>query len=109
MAIILPFLTALIILIFFRRMKQFHLGWFVLFIPALLFILFCRKIPTVANGKTYMYETNWIPSFDINFITSLDGLSLIFGLLITGIGTLVVLYSIYYLSTDQSLVHFYIY
>src|SRR5699024_1869095 len=32
-----------------------------------------------------------------------------FGLLITGIGTLVILYSIYYLSAEESLQHFYIY
>src|SRR5690625_5917269 len=34
---------------------------------------------------------------------------MIFGLLITGIGTLVVLYSIYYLSNEQAILHFYIY
>src|SRR5690625_2502651 len=34
---------------------------------------------------------------------------MIFGLLITGIGSLVVLYSIYYLSTEQSIMRFYIY
>src|SRR5690625_1640556 len=34
---------------------------------------------------------------------------MIFGLLITGVGTLVVLYSIYYLSPKESLQHFYVY
>ena len=37
------------------------------------------------------------------------GLSMIFGLLITGVGTLVILYSIYYLSKRESLGHFYVY
>ena len=37
------------------------------------------------------------------------GLSMIFGLLITGVGTLVILYSIYYLSERESLGHFYVY
>lgn len=109
MAIFLPFLVAIFILIFMRRFRRFHLGWFVLFIPATLFILLCRQISPIAKGNTFIHQTNWIPSFDINFISYLDGLSMIFGLLITGIGTLVVLYSIYYLSTEQSLVHFYIY
>lgn len=108
-AIILPFLTALFILLFLRRITKIHLGWFVLLVPAVLFILLSRYIPSIASGQTFQSEVNWIPSFDINFMTNLDGLSLIFGLLITGIGTLVVLYSIYYLSTDPNLVHFYIY
>src|SRR5690625_244638 len=99
----------MLILVFFRRFSRFHIGWLVLFIPASLFILLVRQIPAIRNGKTFTHETNWIPSFDINFISYLDGLSMIFGLLITGIGTLVVLYSIYYLSTEQSLIHFYIY
>ena len=34
---------------------------------------------------------------------------MIFGLLITGVGTLVILYSIYYLSERESLGHFYVY
>src|SRR5699024_4219405 len=66
-------------------------------------------IPAISNEKTFSYQINCIPSFDINFHTYLDGLSMIFGLLITGIGILVVLYSIYYLSTEQALVHFYTY
>ena len=40
----------------------------------------------------------------------MDGLSLIFGLLILGIGALVVLYSIYYLSKEKEALHnFYVY
>lgn len=39
----------------------------------------------------------------------LDGLSLLFTLLITGIGFLVVLYSVFYLSKKENLIHFYIY
>src|SRR5699024_2337255 len=62
-----------------------------------------------ASGQTFRNEMSWIPTFDINFLTNMDGLSLIFGLLITGIGTLVILYSIYYLATDPNVVQFYIY
>ncbi|RKJ14839.1 Na+/H+ antiporter subunit A, partial [Butyricicoccus sp. 1XD8-22] len=51
----------------------------------------------------------WIPSLGINFSTYIDGLSLIFGLLITGVGTLVVFYSNFYLSKKESLHHFYCY
>src|SRR5699024_6169133 len=46
---------------------------------------------------------------NIYFTTYLDGLSLIFGLLITGVGSLVILYSIYYLTSREALGHFYVY
>ena len=109
LAIILPFFTALFILIFLRNFTRFHIGWLVLLIPSILFSLLITHVPKIANGKTFSYQINWIPSYNIHFQTYLDGLSMIFALLITGIGILVVLYSIYYLSTEQSLTHFYIY
>lgn len=109
LAIIFPFLTALIILLFLRRFKKIHLGWLVLIVPTILFIQLSAYIPKIASGQTFRNEMSWIPTFDINFLTNMDGLSLIFGLLITGIGTLVILYSIYYLATDPNVVQFYIY
>src|SRR5699024_5148688 len=45
----------------------------------------------------------------INFTFYLDGLSLLFVLLISGIGTLVVFYSIFYLTKQEKLTHFYIF
>ncbi len=53
---------------------------------------------------------SWIPSLDIHFEVVVDGLSLLFALLITGIGMLVVLYSIFYLSKAKENLHnFYVY
>src|SRR5690625_8033231 len=89
MAILLPFIVAILLLLFFRNFSRFHIGWFVIFVPAVLFILLSRKIPFIANGGTITQIIHWIPTYDINFVTHLDGLSMIFGLLITGIGTLV--------------------
>src|SRR5699024_681824 len=46
----------------------------------------------------------------VSFVAYIDGLSLLFSLLITGIGALVVLYSIYYLEKDrEQLNNFYVY
>src|SRR5699024_11502894 len=47
--------------------------------------------------------------FCINLSCYFDGLSLIFDLLIRGIGALVVFYSVFYLDTSENLVHFYTY
>src|SRR5690625_6171446 len=108
LAIFIPFL-ATIFIPFIHKHTRFHSGWFALFIPAILFILLAKYIEPIADGKTFGYVFQWIPSFDIELGIHLDGLSLIFALLITGIGTLVTLYSIYYLSKDEMLAHFYIY
>ncbi|HLS06448.1 MAG TPA: Na+/H+ antiporter subunit A, partial [Bacillota bacterium] len=108
-AIFFPFLVAGIIPFLYKRLSKLHIGWIVMAVPTILFICLSRYIPHIANGETYAYSLKWIPSFDINFNTYLDGLGIIFSLLITGIGALVVLYSIYYLSKEESLKHFYIY
>lgn len=107
--ILLPFLGAALIPLIYRRLSKVHLGWFVFIIPVILFSVLASHIPKIANGETYSYAIQWIPSFNINLTSYLDGLSLIFALLITGVGSLVILYSIYYLSAKESLHHFYTY
>lgn len=107
--ILLPFVAAACIPLLYRRIGTLHVGWFVLAIPVALFIWFTTYIPRIAKGQTMTGSVEWIPSFHIHFTTYLDGLSMIFALLITGVGSLVVLYSIFYLSKKESLHHFYCY
>ncbi|WP_144510706.1 Na+/H+ antiporter subunit A [Bacillus sp. FJAT-22090] len=108
-AIIIPFVIAALVPLIYRRLKFLHIGWFVMLVPITLFIMLVRLVPSLASGNTYVHTYEWIPSLNINFTTYLDGLSMIFGLLITGVGSLVILYSIFYLSTKESLQHFYCY
>ncbi len=109
LAILFPFIIAACIPFVYRRFTNVHIGWPVLAVPVILFGLLATYIPHIAKGETYTYTFEWIPSFHINFTTYLDGLSMILGLLITGVGSLVILYSIFYLSTKESLHHFYCY
>ncbi|GGG88469.1 Na+/H+ antiporter subunit A [Staphylococcus pragensis] len=108
-AVILPLIFALIIPILYRFSKKIHLGWFVLPIPVVLFIYFLSLISTTQSGNTVINTLNWMPHIGMNFDLYLDGLSLLFSLLITGIGSLVVLYSIGYLSKSEQLGNFYCY
>lgn len=108
-AIFIPFLAAILIPFIYKRNPRINIGWFVLVVPVFLFIGLVRFIPRIAGGDTIINTVSWIPSAGINFSTYLDGLSLIFGLLITGVGSLVILYSIYYLSEREALGHFYVY
>lgn len=107
--ILTPFIVAALIPIFYRYVSKKLIGWFVLVVPVTLFLLLTTYIPRIANGQTFTNMYEWIPSFNINFTTYIDGLSLIFSLLITGVGSLVILYSIFYLSVKESLHHFYCY
>ncbi len=109
--ILIPFIFAIFVPILYKQFNpRIHTGWFVLFIPVFLFIYFLRFIPKLSNGESILLTAPWIPSVGINFSTYLDGLSLIFGLLISGVGALVVLYSIYYMSKDREALHnFYVY
>jgi multicomponent Na+:H+ antiporter subunit A len=107
--ILVPFLAALLIGLAASKITRIHTGWLVLPVPAILFILLCSKLSILAQGKIVKHTTNWIPSLDIQLSFYLDGLSMLFTLLITGIGALVVLYSIFYLSQKEKLVHFYVY
>lgn len=66
-------------------------------------------IKTTMSGNTVMKTLNWMPHFGMNFDLYLDGLGLLFSLLISGIGSLVVLYSIGYLSKSEQLGNFYCY
>ena len=109
MAILIPFIAAILIPFIYKYIPRINIGWFVLIVPILLFIGLVRYVPSVAAGETYINTISWIPSAGINFTTYLDGLSLILGLLITGVGSLVILYSIYYLSERESLGNFYVY
>ncbi|CAG9606939.1 Na+/H+ antiporter subunit A [Pseudoneobacillus rhizosphaerae] len=111
MTIFIPFLFALLVPFIYKKFTpKIHTGWFVLVVPILIFIYLLTYIPAISNGKFIHSSLPWIPSYGINFTTYIDGLSLIFGLLITGIGTLVVLYSIFYLSKHrEALNNFYVY
>lgn len=109
--ILVPILFAIFVPIIHKFCApRLHTGWFVLFVPLTIFIFLIQYLPQVGSGNTLMYLVPWIPSFGINYTTYVDGLSLLFGLLITGVGTLVILYSIYYMSKFKEALHnFYVY
>ncbi len=78
-------------------------------VPIVIFIYMLTLIKTTMSGNTVMKTLNWMLHFGMNFDLYLDGLGLLFSLLISGIGSLVVLYSIGYLSKSEQLGNFYCY
>lgn len=109
MVILFPFLLAALLLLI-RRTTRFHMGWIVLPLPAALFLYFLSKIPAIRAGENIWDSFSWMPSLGVDVTLVLDGLSLLFVLLITGMGALVVLYSVYYLNKHtEGIRQFYIY
>ena len=76
-------------------------------LPLSLFIYFLTFIQDISLQQNALISYNWVPSMGINFNFLIDGLSLLFALMITGIGTLVFLYTSAYMKGDRYLDRFY--
>ncbi|WP_089153488.1 Na+/H+ antiporter subunit A [Paenibacillus senegalimassiliensis] len=107
----LPFFSALLVPFLYKYLnRQIHTGWFVLLAPLSILIYLLQYIPSIAAGETYKFTLSWIPTLGIDITTYVDGLALLFGLLISGVGALVIVYSIFYMSKGrEALHHFYVY
>jgi multicomponent K+:H+ antiporter subunit A len=63
--------------------------------------------PEVFAGTTVLWRVAWLPEWGLDFALRLDGLGLLFAILILGIGVLIVLYAAYYLPKYDDLQRFY--
>jgi multicomponent K+:H+ antiporter subunit A len=86
-----------------------RLGWILSLFPLSSFILALYAFTLVPSGNALTFSTPWIPSLGLNFSLYLDGLAALFALLITGIGTLVVIYAGQYFGDDTSAWRFHAY
>jgi len=70
-------------------------------------VLLLQQGAAVFDGQTVMNAWAWVPEIGLNLTFRLDGLSLMFALLITGIGLLIVVYAHFYLAPEDSAAKFY--
>lgn len=106
--ILLIFVIAFLILFLGKFIRSNHYK-FIGFLPTALFITFLGHLPLVSWDKQITYTFEWIPSLGIDMNFKIDGLSMLFALLITGIGSLVYFYASYYLKNHIYLNRFYCY
>ncbi|KKX28097.1 putative monovalent cation/H+ antiporter subunit A [Rhizobium sp. LC145] len=92
LCLFLPFIAAFLAPVLTRAFGH-KAAWLLALAPAFAFLHFASFLGEVAAGEVVTGGYAWVPSFNISFSWFLDGLSLTFALLITGIGTLIVLYS----------------
>jgi multicomponent Na+:H+ antiporter subunit A len=75
--------------------------------PALLTVMLSAEMAGLLSDGPRDIEIAWAPSLGLSLSFHLDGLGLLFALLITGIGTLVVLYASAYLEAHPQAGRFY--
>ncbi len=88
------------------RLLRGATGWVLALLPAGLAVLFAASFAAV-DGGPLVISYPWVPSLGVSLSFYLDGLSLLFALLISGIGALVVIYAGAYLAGQPRLSRFY--
>ncbi|MGD8765144.1 MAG: proton-conducting transporter membrane subunit, partial [Desulfobacteraceae bacterium] len=78
-------------------------------IPLGLFVALLYLLPQVTAGHVYRFQVNWIPSMGIALSIAIDGLSLLFALIICCVGFFVTLYAADYLPRRAATGKFYFY
>jgi multicomponent Na+:H+ antiporter subunit A len=92
-----PFFAALLSPLLVKAMG-YRAAWILAIVPAAIFIHLTGYIAPVAEGEIFTMGLAWVPSLGANFSFFIDGLSLTFALLISGIGTFIILYAGGYLK-----------
>ncbi len=103
-AVLSPFLLALAAPFLFKIFKQFT-GWILAVLPAGLTAYFIWL--SITGPMPIREYTPWLPGLDIALSFYLDGLSLLFLVLVLGIGTMIVIYAGGYLHGHPALGRFY--
>ena len=107
-------LSSLLLLTFFgpicwlirpHRFPRF--GWVAAIPPALITAMLLGQAGEVSHGVIVEEVYIWTPQLGLELSLRLDGLALMFGLIIAGIGAAVALYAGYYLEADRRQGYFY--
>lgn len=86
-----------------------RVGWVIALLPLSITVYLLTFIPDLADGGSVRYSLEWIPALNVNLSFHVDGLGLVFALLIAGIGTLIMFYGGGYLQGHHHLGRFYVY
>ena len=104
-AVLSPFLVAILAALFVRRFP--HRAGMLATWPALLTVLLGNEMRAAYSGGGRLVELAWAPSLGLSLSFNLDPLGLLFAVLITGIGALIVLYASRYLDGHAHASRFY--
>lgn len=82
-------------------------GWILALLPVALTFYFGAFVGAVSSGESFSLGYAWVPALHVNLTITLDGLSLLFALLVNGVGALILVYAGAYLAGNPFLGRFY--
>ena len=111
-AVVFPILAIFVAAFAAPRLHQMlgdRLGKILALVPLAGFVYYATLISEMAGGGAVKASIPWAPGLGISLSFFIDGLSLLFLLIISGIGTFIVWYAAGYLHGSKSLGKFYLY
>lgn len=90
-----------------RPHRFWFAGWIAAIPPGIVTGWQLLQLGAIGEGQAFTQEILWSPALGLTLSFRLDGLSLFFGLIITGIGTAIAIYTAYYLEHDSRQGYFY--
>ncbi|MBP1909033.1 hydrogen gas-evolving membrane-bound hydrogenase subunit E [Methanolobus bombayensis] len=105
-AVFLPFVLAGILPAVEKLLKE-KVGWYASAVAFLSLLLIAQVAPEIIHGETIQGTIEWLPSMGINLSFYADGLSVMFGFIVSGIGVIIMSYSNGYMSKKEDLPRYY--
>lgn len=106
--VLLPFFGA-VLAFYSARSNRLAAAWVSALITLLSLSTLAPAMGDIFNGQTLIQSWPWLDSIGLYFAFRLDGLSLLFSLLILIIGLLVIIYARWYLSAQDNMGRFFAY
>jgi multicomponent K+:H+ antiporter subunit A len=103
----LPLLAGPLAAMLGARFARAGSAWAAAAVTAAALALALGELPAVLDGATRFWRLDWLPEAGLALTLRLDGLAMLFVLLILAIGVLVILYARYYLDETDRLGRFY--
>lgn len=101
-------ITSLLFIPFGRILKS-RWSIILMLLPIALFLYYLQYVPAISAGEQFKQSVSWIPTLGVNLDFHLDGLSLLFALLITGIGVAIFFYARSYMKGHEYFGRFFAY
>lgn len=105
---LLPFIGAVFAALA-SKINRVSSAWTAAAVTVLSLAILAPTISLPFQGETLIQAWSWMPSIGLDFAFRLDGLALLFALLILVIGLLIIIYARYYLSAKDSMGRFFAY
>ncbi|MEO8610167.1 MAG: hydrogen gas-evolving membrane-bound hydrogenase subunit E [Chloroflexota bacterium] len=104
---IIPAFLAVLTSLVHKTMPKIPQAWIIVAFIGGLFIWLLTFMPAITQMGVITLAIPWVPELGLTLSLYLDGLSLLFGLMILGIGAMIVIYANYYFEDADDLGRFY--